>query len=79
MHFSIGGERVLYEKIEKLCREGGLSIASLERECGLANATIKGWKKCSPTVANLAKVADRLNVTIDYLVGREGCNNPNGA
>lgn len=65
---------MLYEKIEKLCKERGTSIAALERECGLANATIKGWKKCSPTVANLAKVADRLNVTMDYLVGRIDCN-----
>ena len=61
---------MIYERIEGLCKEKGISIAALERECGLANATIKGWKKCSPTVANLVKVATRLNVTVDYLAGR---------
>ena len=70
---------MLYEKIEKLCKEHGISVAGLERECGLANATIKSWKKCSPTIANLSKVADRLNVTIDYLVGRTEQTNTGNA
>lgn len=61
---------MLYERIANLCKERGITIAALERECGLANATIQGWKKCSPTAANLAKVADSLNVTMDYLAGR---------
>lgn len=62
---------MLYQRIEKICEEKQTNITKLERECGLANATIRRWKTASPSVDNLMKVADKLGVTLDYLVGRE--------
>jgi len=62
---------MLYQRIEDLCKQQGTNVSKLERECGLANATIRRWKESSPSVDKLAKVADCLGVTIDYLVGRE--------
>lgn len=61
---------MIYTKISQLCEEKGISIAKLERETNISNGTIARWGKSSPTVENLAKVADRLEVSIDYLVGR---------
>lgn len=55
---------MLYEKILKICKEKKISISKLEAECGLGNATIRGWKESSPRVDSLKKVADYLGVPI---------------
>ena len=44
-----------------------------ERKAGLAKGTIYRWKKASPTVSNLKKVADALGVKIEKLI-KEGRN-----
>jgi transcriptional regulator with XRE-family HTH domain len=59
---------MLYEKILAICKERGISIARLERECGLGNATVRGWSTASPSVDNLSKVAKHLGVGIDELL-----------
>lgn len=61
---------MILEKIRNLCEEAGTNIAKLERDCGLANATIRRWDVNSPSAENLAKVADHLGVSVDYLLGR---------
>ena len=48
-----------------------MSISELGKRCGFGNATIDKWKTNVPRVDNLALVADELNVSIDYLLGRE--------
>lgn len=53
---------MLYENVERICKARGISIARLERETGLGNATVRGWKSSSPSVANLKRVADYLGV-----------------
>ena len=57
-----------YEKISKICKERGISIARLEREAGLGNATVRGWSTSSPTVETLSKVAKYLGVGIEELL-----------
>lgn len=59
---------MLYDSIEKLCKKNHVSIARLERECELGNATIRGWKYSSPRLDNLLKVADYFKVSIDSLL-----------
>lgn len=59
---------MLYEKISKICKERGISIARLEREAGLGNATVRGWSTSSPTVETLSKVAKYLGVGIEELL-----------
>lgn len=63
-----GGERVIFDNIEALCKERGTNISQLERNVGLANATIRRWSNSSPTVENLKKVADYFGVTVDELL-----------
>lgn len=63
---------MIYENIVKLCKEKNISIKKLEEECGLGNATIKGWSTCSPTVTKVQKVADYFGVTILDLLKEDG-------
>ena len=60
--------RLIYENIVSLCKSKNISIAKLEQETGLGNATIRTWKTSSPSVDRLKKVADYLGVTIDSLL-----------
>lgn len=61
---------MLFEKIKALCAENKTNISEVERDCGLANATIRRWEFASPNVSSLAKVADHFGVSVDYLLGR---------
>ena len=59
---------VLLTKITRLCEKRRISIARLEKECGLGNATIRGWDKSGPRTENLKKVADYFGVDIKYFL-----------
>lgn len=59
---------MLFDKISKLCKSRKISIAKLEKECGLGNGTIRGWTTSSPTIENLSKVAGYFGVSIEYLL-----------
>lgn len=62
---------MIFLRIEALCKKRGISISQLERDVGLANATVRRWTNCSPTVENLKKVADYFGCTIDELLKEE--------
>lgn len=59
---------MVLKTILELCDEKGISIAKLEKECGLGNATIRGWKTSSPSLLNLKKVADFFGKPIEYFL-----------
>lgn len=63
-----GGERLLYENIISLCKARKISVARLEREIGVGNATIRNWKSSSPSVDKVEAVADYFGVTVDSLL-----------
>ena len=54
--------------IKALCRERGLTIASLERKANIGNGTICRWDQYSPTFDSLVKVAGALEMTVPALV-----------
>lgn len=62
---------MIYTNISNLCRTNGISIAKLERETGLGNATVRGWATSSPTVEKLKAVADYFGVTVDSLLAEQ--------
>lgn len=64
----IGGEKLLYAKIESLCKEKGISIAKLEKNCDIGNATIRRWDKSFPRIDTLKKVADFFGKPIEYFL-----------
>ncbi len=59
---------VVLKNIARLCKEKGISICKLEKECGIGNGTISRWGKSSPTVDSVRKVADYLGVTVAELI-----------
>lgn len=61
----------LYERVQSLCRKQDITIASLERMCGLGNGTVKKWSRTIPSGDRLARVADYFHVSVDYLLGRQ--------
>ena len=63
---------MLFENVQRLCADRHISIARLERESGLGNATVRGWVKSSPSLETLKKVADYFGVTIDSLINERG-------
>lgn len=59
---------MIFENIAKRCREKGISISRLEKECGLGNATVRGWEASDPSAKKLKRVADYLGCTVDELL-----------
>ena len=58
------------ERIKKLCEEQKITFAELERRIDLSNGQIARWKKQTPGVDKLEKVAEYFDVSIDFLLGR---------
>ena len=61
----------VYERIENLRKAEGISQGKLEKELGFSNGSISKWKTSMPTTDRLQKIADRYNVSIDYLMTGE--------
>lgn len=61
---------MIYENIQRLCKEHKISIFRLEKACGLGNGTIGGWagRKAAPKVTSLKAIADYFGVTVDELL-----------
>ena len=58
----------LYLLIQDLCKGHNITIAFLERECGLGNGSIKKWGTAAPSADRLKRVANFLGVSVDYLL-----------
>lgn len=63
--------------IKKLCKEKGISITSFLNECHLTKSFIYDLEKrsTSPSCEKITKIADYLDCSVDYLLGRT--DNPN--
>lgn len=59
----------IYDKIKKFCEEKDVSITYVEKKAGLGNGLISKWNDSVPSVVNLKKVANVLEVTVDELIG----------
>lgn len=59
---------MIFTNVSRLCKEHGISIAKLERELGIGNATIRNWNTSSPTVEKVKLVANYFGVTVDALL-----------
>lgn len=58
----------MYERIEKLRKDRGISQGKLEKELGFSNGSISKWKNSSPTPERLKKLADYFEVSVEYLM-----------
>ena len=63
------------EKIKQLAHDRGITISKLEKETGLANATIRKWDSSTPQVDSLIKVARYFKTTVEELLYDSEANN----
>lgn len=61
----------LFDKIKKISKERGYSIAEVERKAGISTNYLYQWKKREPSPKSLASVAKVLGVSVDYLLGTD--------
>lgn len=57
----------LYNKVKKLADERKKPISRIEKDAGIANGTISGWKTSKPMLETVVKVARALDVSIEEL------------
>lgn len=60
------------ERIKLLCKQHDISIYQLEDELEFGRNTIYQWKKRTPGIDKINAVANYFNVSVDYLLGRDG-------
>lgn len=63
-----------FERIKKLSKKLNLSLQDVAEKAEIGINTIYKWKNYDPKGTDLAKVANILHTTTDYLLGRT--NNP---
>lgn len=61
----------LLNKIKQQAAIKNLTLKVVANRAGINEKSMYAWDKSSPKVSNLLKVANVLNVTIDYLVSDE--------
>ena len=63
----------MYEVYQKLLDEKGLKNADVARATGISNMTLSDWKrgKSVPKSDKMQKIAEFLNVSVDYLMTGE--------
>lgn len=58
--------------IKSLCKAKGITISTLLNECGLSKSFIYDLEKraASPSCDKMSRIADYLDCSVDYLLGR---------
>ena len=58
------------DRIKKVSKKRGFSLTQVNDKANLGKNTIYSWKTKEPSINNLKAVADVLNVSVDYLLGK---------
>lgn len=66
---------MIYENIKKIGDKKGMPIYAIEKKAGIGNGVIGKWRTLSPTLDTLIKVADALDVPVEYLIHEDGAKN----
>ena len=61
----------VFERIESLRNQAGISQGKLEKELGFSNGSISKWKNSTPNQERLKKMADYFGTTVEYLMTGE--------
>lgn len=63
-------DMTLLDNTKKVSKMRGISLKDVALKAGLGENSIYSWDRSNPKAENLQKVADVLNVSTDYLLGR---------
>lgn len=61
----------IVSRISKCAKEKGFTIAEIERKCGFGTNTMYRWDQNSPALEKVIKVANLIDISIDYLATGE--------
>lgn len=61
----------MFDRIELLRKDRGISQGKLEKELGFSNGSISKWKQSTPNPERLKKLAEYFGVSFDYLITGE--------
>ena len=61
----------MFERIELLRKERGISQGKLEKELRFSNGSISKWKQSTPNPERLKRLAEYFGVSFDYLITGE--------
>nr|DAN44112.1 MAG TPA: repressor protein [Caudoviricetes sp.] len=59
-----------FEKIKELSKKRGLSLNQLEEKLGYSRNTLYSLKRQNVSTKRLQEIADYLEVSVDYLLGK---------
>ncbi|MDB8868979.1 helix-turn-helix transcriptional regulator [Pediococcus acidilactici] len=59
------------ERIKKISKERGWSLQKVAEKAGIGINSIYRWNTKTPSTASLQAVADVLDVSVDYLLGKD--------
>lgn len=68
----------LYENVKDIAKSKGYSINRLEKELGFARSYISKFKTITPSMDKVQKIADFLEVSVDFLMTGEEKGDING-
>lgn len=72
LDFTIRPAKPFYERLREVMDENNVSWYKLVQNTNISDGHLYLWKKgATPKVPALIEIADYLNCTVDYLVGRE--------
>ena len=57
----------IYKNIQTLCNEKNLTIAEVERKADISNGSIRRWSDSYPSIDKVARVAEVLNTTLEFI------------
>lgn len=57
----------IYKNIQTLCDEKNLTIAEVERKADISNGSIRRWSDSYPSIDKVARVAEVLNTTLEFI------------
>ena len=60
----------LKERVKQTAKQKGVTLAALEQAIQVSPRSISKWDKMRPSIDKVAAVADILDVSVDYLLGR---------
>lgn len=60
----------IFERVKETANLRKINLQTLAEKSGMGINSIYGWKTKTPSVEKISAVADVLNVSTDYLLGR---------
>lgn len=65
-------DNIFFEQLTIILKSRNITGNKLCQKLGISNANYSNWKKGTPKAEIICKIADELNITTDYLLGRSG-------